>query len=74
MSYDDPHHPSPWGPHDWNHGSPHNSWAPFILSMGVAIFLFALAGAFKWGEFQGWDKVPMIFVGLGVVGFALVRW
>ncbi|MEO2115161.1 MAG: cytochrome c oxidase subunit 3 [Candidatus Poseidoniia archaeon] len=74
MSYDDPHHPSPWGPHDWKHGSPHNSWAPFILSMGVAIFLFTLAGAFKWGEFQGWGKVPLIFVGLGVVGFGLLIW
>ena len=47
------HHPSAWGPHDWNHGAPHNSWSPFILSMGVAIFLFSLAATFEWGEFQG---------------------
>ena len=70
----DDHHPSAWGPHDWRHGAPHNSWAPFILSLGVAIFLFTLAGAFKFGEFQGWGSVPMIFVGLGVTGISLIVW
>ncbi len=59
MSSDDHHHhPSAWGPHDWNHGAPHNSWSPFILSMGVAIFLFSLGAAYEWGEFQGWGNVP----------------
>ena len=68
------HHPSAWGPHDWRHGAPHNSWSPIILSLGVAIFLFTLAGAFKFGEFQGWGSVPLIFVGLGVIGFSLLVW
>ena len=49
--HDDHHHPSAWGPHDWSHGAPHNSWAPIIMSVGFAIFLFALAEVFQWGEF-----------------------
>jgi heme/copper-type cytochrome/quinol oxidase subunit 3 len=68
------HHPSAWGPHDWNHGAPHNSWSPFILSMGVAIFLFSLGAAYEWGEFQGWGNVPLVFVGLGVISFSLLIW
>ena len=50
MSVHDDHHPSAWGPHDWSHGAPHNSWAPFIMSVGFGIFLFSLAGVYKWGE------------------------
>ena len=53
MSSDDHHHhPSAWGPHDWSHGAPHNSWAPIIMSGGFALFLFALAAAYEWGEFM----------------------
>ena len=72
--HDDPHHPSAWGPHDWHHGAPHNSWAPIIMSGGAAIFLFALADAFQWGGFAGLWKVPLVFAGLAVMGIALIVW
>ncbi len=74
MSSDDYHHPSAWGPHDWSHGAPHNSWAPIIMSGGFALFLFSLAGAFQWGDFLGWVNVPLIFAALGVIGFGLLVW
>jgi len=44
------------------------------MSGGFALFLFALAGAFEWGQFLGWENVPLVFVGLGVVGFGLMVW
>ena len=67
-------HPSAWGPHDWHHGAPHNSWAPIILSCGFAIFLFTLAGAFQWGEFVNAGYIPLVFGGLAVVAIGLVVW
>lgn len=72
--HDDHPHPSAWGPHDWSHGAPHNSWAPIIMSCGFAIFLFTLAGAFQWGEFVSAGYVPLVFGGLGVTFFGLVVW
>ena len=75
MSSDDHHHhPSAWGPHDWSHGAPHNSWAPIIMSGGFALFLFALAAAYEWGEFMGWYNVPMVFASLGVIALGLFVW
>ena len=75
MSSDDHyHHPSAWGPHDWSHGAPHNSWSPIIMSGGIALFLLSLSGVFEWGEFMGWINVPLVFVSLGVIGFGLLVW
>ena len=42
-------HPSPWGPHDWGHGAPHNSYAPLVMSIGVGIFLLTFGGLFAAG-------------------------
>ena len=58
------HHPSAWGPHDWSHGAPHNSWSPFILSMGVAIFLFSL-GHVRMGRIPRLGEHPTDICGLG---------
>ena len=68
---DEHHHPSAWGPHDWSHGAPHNSWAPLIMSIGFGIFLFMLAGAFTNGIFDA-SYVPLVFVGLLVSLFGLI--
>ncbi len=72
MSHDDHSHPSPWGPHDWGHGAPHNSWGPLVMSMGIAIFLFSLASVYEWGEFMGWGYVPVSLLGLSIVLTGLV--
>ncbi len=72
MSHDDHHHPSPWGPHDWGHGAPHNSWGPLVLCFGIAVFLFSLAKVYEWGEFIGWGYVPVVFLGLLLVLAGLV--
>ena len=45
--HDEHHHPSAWGPHHWDHGAPHNSWVPLVMSIGFGIFLFMLANAFN---------------------------
>ncbi|MDP7002301.1 MAG: cytochrome c oxidase subunit 3 [Candidatus Thalassarchaeaceae archaeon] len=74
MSYDDHHHPTPWGPQDWGHGAPHNSWAPIIMSFGIAVFLFSLASVFEWGEFIGWGYVPVILLGMVITLVGLVVW
>ena len=72
--YDDDHHaPQPWGPHDWHHGAPHNSYSPLFLSMGVAIFLFALAQAWSYGTYTP-GHIPTILLGLAVVGFSRINW
>ena len=63
--HDEHHHPSAWGPHDWTHGAPHNSWSPLIMSIGFGIFLFMLAEAFTNGVFNA-GYVPLVFVGLFV--------
>ena len=31
------HHGSAWGPHDWGHGAPHNSWAPIIMLIPIQV-------------------------------------
>ena len=70
----DDHHASAWGPHDWHHGAPHNSWAPIIMSAGFAIFLFTLGGAYEWGEFVSTSYALMIFVSLAVIGLGILIW
>ena len=72
--YDHDHHaPKPWGPHDWGHGAPHNSFSPLFMSMGIAIFLFGMAQAWSYGTYNP-GNIPMILVGLLVVGFSLFIW
>ena len=73
------HHPSPWGPHDWAHGAPHNSWAPLVMSIGVGIFLFSFAATFTMNEarndfiYNG-SALPMIVVGLAISLSGLIIW
>ena len=72
--YEHDHHaPKPWGPHDWGHGAPHNSFSPLFMSMGIAIFLFGMAEAWSYGTYNP-GNIPMILVGLLVVGFSLFIW
>jgi len=71
--HDDHHAPQPWGPHDWGHGAPHNSFSPLFMSMGIAIFLFGMAEAWSYGTYNP-GNIPMILVGLLVVGFSLFIW
>ena len=73
MSDHDEHHLEPWGPHDWSHGAPHNSFSPFFLSLGVAVFLFAFAQAWEYGTYNP-GHIPGILVGLGIVGFSMIIW
>ena len=74
MSEHDEHdHPSAWGPHDWHHGAPHNSWSPLIMSIGIGIFLFMLAGAFSNGVYDA-SYVPMVLVGILVIFCGLIVW
>ncbi len=62
------HHGNGWGPHDWEHGAPHNSWAPIIMSFGITIFLFGFASTFVMNDdlndtvFNG-NYLPMVLVG-----------
>ncbi len=69
----DEHHPSPWGPHDWDQGAPHNSFAPIILAIGVGIFLLMFGGLFAFGEYDP-SYLPMVFVGLAVIASAFIVW
>jgi len=73
LSDDHDHHPSPWGPHDWGHGAPHNSFAPLFLAMGVAIFLYFLAEAWSYGTYHP-GYIPAILLGLAIVGFSMFIW
>ena len=72
--HDEHHHPSAWGPHDWGHGAPHNSWSPLIMSIGFAVFLFSLAGVFEWGEFMDASYIGIVIAGLAIVFFGLSVW
>ena len=69
----DDDHPSPWGPHDWGHGAPHNSYAPLILSIGCGMFLLMIGGLFSFGEYNI-RYLPMVFVSLSVIAAALIVW
>ncbi|HIC50435.1 MAG: hypothetical protein CXX69_04215 [Candidatus Thalassarchaeum betae] len=69
----DEDHPSPWGPHDWDHGAPHNSWFPVIMAIGIGIFLLMFARVFSFGEYD-FSYLPMVFVGLAVVAAAMIVW
>ena len=71
--HDEHHHPSAWGPHDWTHGAPHNSWSPLIMSIGFGIFLFMLAAAFTDNVFDA-KYIPLIFGGLLVSLIGLIIW
>ena len=73
------HHGNGWGPHDWEHGAPHNSWAPIIMSFGITIFLFGFASTFVMNDdlndtvFNG-NYLPMVLVGFAVVISGLLVW
>ena len=69
----DEHHPSPWGPHDWDQGAPHNSFAPLILAIGVGIFLLMFGRLFAFGEYDP-SYLPMVFVGFAVIASAFIVW
>ena len=69
----DEDHPSPWGPHDWGHGAPHNSFAPLILAIGVGIFLLMFGNLFAFGEYDS-GYLPMVFVGLAVIASSFIVW
>lgn len=72
--YGDSEHPvEPWGPHDWSHGAPHNSFSPIIMSMGIALFFFMMAQAWSFGTYTP-GYIPGILLGLAIVGFALFIW
>lgn len=72
--YDDSEHPvEPWGPHDWSHGAPHNSFSPIIMSMGIALFFFMMAQAWSFGTYTP-GYIPGILLGLAIVGFSLFIW
>ena len=71
--HDEHHHPSAWGPHHWDHGAPHNSWAPLMMSIGFGIFLFMLASAFN-NDVVDASYIPLVMVGLLVVLFGLIIW
>jgi len=71
--HDEHHHPSAWGPHPWDHGAPHNSWAPLMMSIGFGIFLFMLASAFN-NDVVDASYIPLVMVGLLVVLFGLIIW
>jgi len=78
--HDDHHdHPSAWGPHDWSHGAPHNSWAPLIMSLGIGVFLFSFAATFVMNDtmtdtiYNG-SSLPLVFVGLAITMAGLMVW
>ena len=79
MSGDHDHHPSPFGPHDWSHGAPHNSYAPLVMSIGIGLFLFVFAGMFDY-DLQLSEHVYtghgllLMFVAIVITGFGLLIW
>ena len=78
MSYDSHHgdhhdHPSPFGPHDWSHGAPHNSWAPIMMAFGSSIFLLGFTKVFTqtW-EGDAWSyAINSAQFGLLIAGLAI---
>lgn len=81
MSYDDDHehHGSAWGPHDWEHGAPHNSWAPIIVSLGVGVFLFGLGSTFVMNEAMDntiyhAGSLPIVLVGFAITISGFLVW
>ncbi|DAC24430.1 MAG TPA: hypothetical protein HA330_06565, partial [Candidatus Thalassarchaeaceae archaeon] len=72
--HDYDHHPSPWGPHDWSHGAPHNSFAPLVMSIGIGIFLYALASVFVGGEVANLGALSGVMLGIIVITIGLLIW
>ena len=70
----DHHHPSAWGPHDWSHGAPHNSWSPLIMSIGIGIFLYTVASVYSWGEMIDPSSIPLVLIGIIITFFGLLIW
>ena len=68
---DHDHHPSGFGPHDWSHGAPHNSWSPIIMSIGIGIFLWSFAKIFSFGEMTSDPTGGMVGIALGLVIIAV---
>jgi len=65
------HYPSGFGPHDWSHGAPHNSWAPLILSAGFCVFLFSFAKLFVFGDIAATDDITSALAGV-VLGLVII--
>ena len=65
------HHPSGFGPHDWSHGAPHNSWAPLIMSIGFGAFLFSFANLFVFGDIADTSDITGALLGI-CVGFVFI--
>ncbi|MBT4058920.1 MAG: heme-copper oxidase subunit III [Euryarchaeota archaeon] len=77
--HDGHHHINGWGPHDWEHGAPHNSWAPIIMSLGIGVFLFSFASTFAMNESMNnyvfsAGSLPMVFVGFAIISAGLLVW
>lgn len=73
--HDDDHaHPSAFGPHDWDHGAPHNSWSPIIMAVGIGIFLYTFASVYSWGERVDSSAIPLVFLGLLIIFTGLIIW
>ncbi|CAI8194413.1 MAG: Cytochrome bo(3) ubiquinol oxidase subunit 3 [Methanobacteriota archaeon] len=70
----DDHHASPWGPHDWSHGAPHNSFAPLIMSAGFAMFLYGFANVFIGGEVADLGALSGVMLGLIIITMGLLVW
>ena len=68
------HHASAWGPHDWSHGAPHNSWSPIIMSIGIGIFLYTVASVYSWGEMVDSSSIALVFIGMMITFFGLLIW
>ncbi len=68
------HHIEPWGPHDWSHGAPHNSFAPLVMSIGFGVFLYAFANIFVMGELQDISAMAGVMLGLIIITMGLIIW
>ena len=72
--YDHDHHPSPWGPHDWSHGAPHNSFAPLVMSVGFGVFLYSFANVFVMGDLANLGAMAGVMLGLIIVTMGMIIW
>jgi len=68
------HHIEPWGPHDWSHGAPHNSFAPLVMSVGFGVFLYAFANIFVMGELADIGALSGVMLGLIIITMGIFIW
>ncbi|MEC7436366.1 MAG: cytochrome c oxidase subunit 3 [Candidatus Thermoplasmatota archaeon] len=72
--HDYEHHIEPWGPHDWSHGAPHNSFAPLIMSIGFGVFLYTFANIFVMGELVDISSMAGVMLGFIIITLGLMIW